>query len=225
MTPERAAVPLVAGDDAPAARTSWGAAVAAIGVCALAFFATCALLSGRLPLPRASRLSPKLEHFASHKDEYDAVFVGSSKVYRHVDPALFDELTPQRGPSRRSFNLGVSGMAAIEIHFAIRTLLELRPERLRWVIVDPHTLGLDLLDKNMLTGRVTFWHDVESTWMASRYSALPPRPWLGDGGRLAAVQLAMEGQRGLGQRAAGLLAERRQRGRELVGLVEQDELV
>jgi len=184
VTDERAPVPLVGEDDATAGGTSLVGAAAAAGVFALAFLATCALVGAGLPLPRGSRLSTKLEHFAEHADEYDVVFLGSSKVYRHVDPALFDELTPERGPERRSFNMGVSGMAAIEIHFTVRELLARRPARLRWVLVDPHTLGLDLLDQNMLTGRVTNWHDLESTWMASRFIVGTPRPWLGETGRL-----------------------------------------
>ena len=46
----------------------------------------------------------KLDFMRQNPDTYDTVFVGSSRIFRHLDPDAFDAAT---GHSTRSFNLGV----------------------------------------------------------------------------------------------------------------------
>ena len=57
-------------------------------------------------------LELKLDYLEDHASQYNTVFLGSSKVYRHVDPALFDSLDPEGETS--SFNLGTAGLFSPE---------------------------------------------------------------------------------------------------------------
>lgn len=54
--------------------------------------------------------SPRLRWFQDHKDSYDIVFIGSSRVYHGLSPKLFDQIAAQAGHHWRTFNLGVDRM-------------------------------------------------------------------------------------------------------------------
>jgi hypothetical protein len=40
-------------------------------------------------------LRDKWAHYEKHKDEYDTLFIGTSRTYRGITPALFDQLTAE----------------------------------------------------------------------------------------------------------------------------------
>ena len=65
----------------------------------------CVLIHGELPPAPQSWTTAKLEDFEKHKDEYDLIFLGSSQLYRHVDPVLFDKAFAEAGHPIHSFNL------------------------------------------------------------------------------------------------------------------------
>ncbi|MGK7894863.1 MAG: hypothetical protein AB4372_14915, partial [Xenococcus sp. (in: cyanobacteria)] len=61
-------------------------------------FALWSLIFGRItPLPEIPVVSYKLEKFSEKKDEYNTIFIGSSRIYRHVVPSQFDNLMKSRG--------------------------------------------------------------------------------------------------------------------------------
>ena len=73
-------------------------------------------------------VSEKLAYFARHKDEYDAVFVGSSRVYRQIAPGVFDrQVAASTGRAMRSFNLGAPSMFLPESLYVIDRILAQRP--------------------------------------------------------------------------------------------------
>jgi hypothetical protein len=164
------------------------AACVAVVLCALAFLGASALLDRLLPRPGGSALSTKLdvlgERFAAQalartgtrSDAYDLLFVGSSAVFRHVDPALFDELTAAGGRPTRSYNLGVAAMEGLETLYALKRVLELDRGTLRWIVLDARTQGHALSGDNHLTARVAAWHDLPTTWLAASLVVQSPQP-------------------------------------------------
>ncbi|MHC4384587.1 MAG: hypothetical protein ACYS0J_17355, partial [Planctomycetota bacterium] len=101
---------LVRTSDPPRRLVSPAAAVIHVVLFLIAFVGTCHLLGAMLPQSPHSTVSLKLDHFAEHKDEYDTIFLGSSHVYRGIDPEAFDRETAALGFPTRSFNFGAAGM-------------------------------------------------------------------------------------------------------------------
>src|SRR6266446_10457255 len=80
-------------------------------IAAAAFLVTCIGLHAVLPFPEIDGgVSQKFRFFAAHKDEFDTVFIGSSRIYFQISPATFDRFTRESGLSTHSFNFGIGGM-------------------------------------------------------------------------------------------------------------------
>lgn len=123
----------------------------------------CLWIGAQLPPAPQSWTTAKLQDFAEHKDEYDLVFLGSSQLYRHVDPVLFDEILSEAGYSVRSFNFGVPGMGALENRWILRKILAMKPAKLKTIVFDAPIPGVLLGGMNHITPRVKSWHDLSTT--------------------------------------------------------------
>lgn len=127
---------------------------------AVATFAVVALaLSLHAPWPEEYGYAAKLDYFEQHKDEYDVVFIGSSRIFRGVDPRIVDAELASAGIPLRSFNLGIGGMGAFETDYLLRRVVEMKPARLKWVIFEG--LAWDpgfRLTQNTYAARTVFWH-------------------------------------------------------------------
>ena len=134
-------------------------------------FALTAWLAGR-SLPPAE-LPPvvreKLTHLAGHGGEYDAIFLGSSRVEYHIMPAVFDREAAGHGVAVKSFNAGVAGMRPPEDGYLLDQILHRPHRRLRWVFIElsafsevPYLAG---------TERVAYWHDWERLILVSKCAA------------------------------------------------------
>lgn len=140
-----------------------GRAVLCAAVGLASFLLSGAGIAAWLGRPATSLLAAKLDRYEADGAGYDVVFVGPSTTYRQIDPGVFDDAMAAGGRPLRSFNLGTPAMGGLEIRFALERLAELRPGRLRWVVVDLRVLEVELHEANVLTGRVTWWHDLPAT--------------------------------------------------------------
>ena len=104
----------------------------------LAFFAGIAVLVRRMiPMPAHYDLQDKLRYFEEHKDEFDLVFVGSSATFRNYVPTVVDQGLRAEGLEVTSFNFGVVGFRSFETDYLVRWILDLEPERLKWLVLEP----------------------------------------------------------------------------------------
>ena len=124
-----------------------------------AFAATSLALHRVAPWPRMNELSEKLAYFSRHKDEFDVLFIGSSRVYRGVVPRAFDATLRARGIASTSLNLGIDGMNVPESSCFLERILEQKPARLKWVFVELTPFHLDMDDNRRVTARNVYWHD------------------------------------------------------------------
>jgi hypothetical protein len=138
----------------------------------IGFFAALVLvcLGVRREVPtHAVILSEKMTHLAGHRDDYSILLLGSSHVYRHLVPRIFDaEIASATGQPHRSFNLGAPGLALPEAYELLDTLLSAGSTQLRWVIIDT-TLFSETTAENQLTRRDLDWHTLEETLLACKY--------------------------------------------------------
>jgi hypothetical protein len=130
---------------------------------ALAFagFAGVALaIRTQVPWQEEYGLAAKMSWFDAHADEYDLVFLGSSRVFRGFDPQLFDVELARAGIPMRSFNLGVGGVLPFEMDRMLRAVFERRPARLKWILYEGGELDPRPDATERLSSRVVGWHDL-----------------------------------------------------------------
>jgi len=129
-------------------------------ICAAAFLITCVGLHAVLPFPEIDGgVSPKFRFFAAHKDEFDTLFIGSSRIYFQISPAIFDRVTHESGLPTRSFNFGVGGMYLPESAYLLEQILNLKPRNLRWVFIEYDELQTKWSPENQTSRRALYWAD------------------------------------------------------------------
>ena len=139
----------------------------------IAFLVAAFLLNRIIPSPTIPSnvvfIGPKYEYYQAHKDEYTALFFGSSRIYSHVIPEVFDETAQTAGVSVNSYNFGIPAMRAIDSAVLLKEVLKNPPKDLKWVFFE------SILDKgyepipNARTYRSIYWHNWENTRFAARY--------------------------------------------------------
>jgi hypothetical protein len=129
-----------------------------IGVAA--FLITCIGLRALLPFPEIDGgVSQKFRFFAAHKDEFDTLFIGSSRVYFQISPAVFDRVTRESGLPTRSFNFGIGGMYLPETSYLLEQILDLKPRNLKWVFIEYDELQTKWSPENQTSRRALYWAD------------------------------------------------------------------
>ncbi len=102
----------------------------------------------------------KLAQFAAADPPYDVIFTGSSRVYRHIHPAMFDSVTAANGISTHSYNFGYTGTTPLETPHQLRQILaEDQAGHVRWVFVSLEGLETQLEKMNLRSDRVALYHD------------------------------------------------------------------
>jgi hypothetical protein len=125
-----------------------------------AFLITCIGLRSILPFPEIDGgVSQKFRFFAAHKDEFDTIFIGSSRIYFQLSPAIFDRVTRESGLPTRSFNFGIGGMYLPETAYLLEQILNLKPRNLRWVFIEYDELQAKWSPENQTSRRALYWAD------------------------------------------------------------------
>ncbi len=142
-------------------------------VCVAGFVVTTRLVRQVVPYDADRGQRSKMAAFTEVEDEIDAIYVGSSVVYRSFVPAVIDPLLTRPGEPFRSFNLGLGGMSDFEAAALLREILVRRPARLRWVVLvpprwDPRRYSVG----NEETLRSVRWHTPRGTFDALMSVAL-----------------------------------------------------
>ena len=130
-------------------------------------------------------VAAKLKYFSEHKDEFDTVIVGTSRLYYSVSPEIFDATTRDNGLPTRSFNFGIDGMHPPENFYVLQQILQSRPRNLKWVVLELGDLQTRW-DNILGTQRAVYWHDWPRTKLTLK-RALDPRgdaKWYIKGSRL-----------------------------------------
>jgi hypothetical protein len=133
------------------------------GFCATAF-----VLRSLLPLPDVAGVTSKILFLAAHRDEYDTIFLGSSRVYHGINPAMFDAAMAAGGNPAHSYNLGIDGMLPPETFYVIDQLLVAKPRGLRRIFIELEDLQISIAPEHVRTRRALYWHDWKRSAMVAR---------------------------------------------------------
>ncbi len=139
---------------------------------AIVFIATAQLLRWLVPTPiEQPELKVRLEHFLSHKDDYDILFLGASMMYRAINPIVFDGEMERQGCPVRSFNLSVPSLnIREEMHF-LQRIAGAKSKRLRWIFMSPRLATAPNSFDQAATLRITAFN----TWRSIPISLLELR--------------------------------------------------
>src|SRR5437764_1691332 len=139
-----------------------------IALCVAAFVFTCVVLHAFLPAPNIGDVSAKLRFFAIHKDEFDTIFVGSSRIHNGVAPSIFDRVLAENGIPSRSFNFGASGMYPPEEFYVLEQILAFNPRNLKRLFLEIDDVQAAWLSGDQISQRDVAWHDTKNTWLIVR---------------------------------------------------------
>ena len=118
------------------------------------------------PFQGADKVEKKFAYFAAHKDEFDFVFIGSSRVMNQISPRLFDREMAAAGRPCRSINLGYAAMFLPESAFLIERVRALHPARLRGMLVELSSPTPRHDAQHPLMAREIYWHGPVGTALA-----------------------------------------------------------
>lgn len=114
-------------------------AVISLGVMAIGISLKVRAIEGPPPI---DILSDKLAHYAQHAGRYSVVFLGSSRFYNTIKPAVLDAALRENGCNETSFNFGVPGLFGVERDYVLETILasEKKP---RWIFTEDVLATID----------------------------------------------------------------------------------
>ena len=138
------------------------------GIAALAFILACAGLNAVLPFPEIDVVSSNLRFFQQHRDDFDTVFIGSSRIRHQISPAIFDRTMREAGLPTRTFNFGINGMVPPENGYVLERLLGAKPRHLKWVFIELDELQTKRVPEAESTRRSLYWHDRKRTSLVLR---------------------------------------------------------
>jgi len=151
----------------------------------VAFLAASFVIHSLLPPVVPKGIAAKLEFFAQHRDEFDTLIVGTSRLYYSISPELFDQTTRENGLPTRTFNFGIDGMHPPENFYVLEQILKAKPQKLKWVVLEMAEIQVKW-DTVLGTQRLVYWHDWPRTELTLK-KALNPRGnanWFGKAARL-----------------------------------------
>jgi hypothetical protein len=136
-----------------------GPTAAGVAIALGGWFAVAAAVETTIPWLGPDLIGQKLGVLADDVHEYHAVFLGSSRIYRQLDPVVFDQVFADAGRAMRSFNLGAPDMRMPEVLYLARWLIDQSPRRLELLVVDAESDPLFIREQNLRSERIVRWHD------------------------------------------------------------------
>jgi len=112
-----------------------------------------------LPFREVPVVGQKIDFLLEHGDQFDTLFLGSSRVQHQILPDVFDRLMADAGQPTRSFNLAADSMRPPEDSFVLERVLQARTKPLRWVFLESNTLRVRADPGVRGTRRAIYWHD------------------------------------------------------------------
>lgn len=108
-------------------------------------------------------ITAKYNYFLKHKDKYNTIFFGSSRMYRGFSPSIFDDEMRKRGFKSRSFNFGAPSLVPPESYLYIKKILDSNPKNLKIIVIELHTLKTIIESNQIHVPRYIYWHNLKNT--------------------------------------------------------------
>lgn len=106
------------------------------------------------------RIHAKRQFLKENNANINSLFLGSSAMYRHIDPALFDAHVDS-SVATRSFNFGIEAMFPSQAIYLYKNLLAQDSVDLDYVFMDMFEIGNFFLIANVHRKRTHYWYHWE----------------------------------------------------------------
>jgi hypothetical protein len=101
----------------------------------------------------------KYKYFKKNQDKFNTVILGSSRLYRHLNPKILDGLLQEYRIS--SFNLAAPSTFNPEVYYLYEKLLEtIETNSLKYAFIELGPLS-NIASKNLYTNRNYYWHNLK----------------------------------------------------------------
>jgi hypothetical protein len=127
----------------------------------LGFGIFCMVVSSSTPEIRVRKVTEKIETFRAHSDDFDTIFVGTSRTARQVIPAVFDHAMAELGTPTRTFNLGFEGLRPPEDWFVLDRALVGRTKPLKFLVMECGPILTNMPEEDKWTTRSILTHDAK----------------------------------------------------------------
>lgn len=101
----------------------------------------------------------KYDHFFSQQNNYNTVFIGSSRTYRHVNPSVFDSIT-----GLNSFNFGITGVGCPYNYWLTDKVLDSENLNIDFLFLElfspENNLTIDSKKDILHTDKVLYWYGI-----------------------------------------------------------------
>lgn len=94
----------------------------------------------------------KTTHLSRTLDDYDTLFVGSSRFHRSLIPEEFDARMRALGQESQSFNMALRGLRMHDFQPLLEWVIEQQPKKLKRIFVELYTYDQYLRDGSWMTG-------------------------------------------------------------------------
>ena len=106
--------------------------------------------------------NPRFNYYRANRETYDTLFIGSSRVFRHMDPAAYDQEMAPFAPAA-SYNLGAPANLFPQTTRTFHEILASKPQALQTIIFELTELPLRPPPENWHTLRQIYWYDAGTT--------------------------------------------------------------
>lgn len=100
----------------------------------------------------------KFPYLHAPEKEINTIFFGSSRIFRQIDPAVFDQ---SFCGEMNSFNMGAGGTFGLEINYVVEHFLKDKnkiPKNLRWLVIELQT-PVSITDENLHSPKSKYFVD------------------------------------------------------------------
>ncbi len=123
-----------------------------------------------------STQTTKYEYYKKHAEDFNAVYLGGSLEYRHINPHIIDSVAQKNGIDFRSFNLGVDGHGIIQQMNDLEGLLKIRNPRLKYVFFSISSEPY-FFKANLHTPKWVSWQTANASYNALSILPSLEDPW------------------------------------------------
>jgi hypothetical protein len=109
----------------------------------------------------------KFEYYKKNSEKYNAVYIGGSLEYRHIDPSIIDSVMQKNGFDFHSFNIAVDGHTLVEEMTDLDGLLAVHNPNLKYIFFSISSEPY-FFPANLHTSKWVSWHSAKSTYRALR---------------------------------------------------------
>jgi hypothetical protein len=109
----------------------------------------------------------KFEHYKKNSEQYNAVYLGGSLEYRHINPSVIDSVLQKNGIDFRSYNIAVDGHNIVQEMTDLDGVLSIRNPNLKYIFLSVSSEPY-FFTANLHTAKWISWHSATSTYRALR---------------------------------------------------------